>query len=79
MSENIKLSPKHGVNPTISICFYCGAEKNEIALLGKIGGKNDLEAPRKTVLNYEPCEKCAEIMAKGITLIGVKTDKTTCG
>ena len=36
MSKSIRLSPAHGVNPTIPICFWCGNEKNEIALMGKL-------------------------------------------
>lgn len=72
MSNSIKLSKKHGVNPTIPVCFFCGEPKNEIALLGKIGGRNeDLEAPKHCVLDYEPCEKCAEKMKQGVALIEV--------
>lgn len=71
MSKSIPLSPKHGVNPTMPICFFCGETKNEIALLGRIGGKQDLEAPRQILLDYEPCDKCKEIFAQGVLLIEV--------
>lgn len=74
MSNGIKLSPKHGVNPTIPVCFFCGEEKNEVALLGKIGDgrKNeDFEAPMHMVLNYEPCDKCKEQWSKGVAVIEV--------
>ena len=37
MRMALKLSPKHGLNPTISVCFWCGEEKDESALLGHIG------------------------------------------
>lgn len=67
MGKSIKLSPKHGVNPTIPVCFWCGKEKNEIALLGRIGGKEDVEAPKNMVLDFEPCDDCASKMALGIT------------
>lgn len=70
MSDSIKLSPKHGVNPTIPICFWCGEEKNEIVLMGKID-KKDSEAPRKIITDYEPCDKCKELFSKGIHVIGV--------
>lgn len=74
MGNSIKISPKYGVNPTIPICFFCREEKNEIALLGKIGGRGkDLEAPHKIILDYEPCEECKKKMATGITLIEVTT------
>ena len=68
--DSIKLSPEHGVNPTIPICFWCGKEKNEIALMGKID-KKDSEAPRHVIMDYEPCDHCKELFAKGIQVIGV--------
>lgn len=63
-SKSIKISPKYGVNPTIPVCFFCGEEKQEIALLGKL--KGDVEAPHRMCLDYEPCEKCKQIFAQGI-------------
>ena len=72
MSKNIRLSNKYGLNPTIPVCFYCGEPKDEIALLGKIGkGKEDLEAPKHMVLDYEPCENCKKRMEGRILLIEV--------
>lgn len=44
MSKGIRVSEKHGVNPSITICPICGKETS-IALLGKL--KGDKEAPRK--------------------------------
>lgn len=70
--SSIKLSPEHGVNPTIPVCFWCGEAKNEIAMLGKID-KEDSEAPKYIVLNYEPCDKCKELFSKGIHVVGVTT------
>lgn len=32
--SSVRLHPKYGVNPTIPTCFWCGKDKNEIALLG---------------------------------------------
>ena len=75
MSKSIRLSKKYGVNPTISVCFFCGEDKNEIALMGKMGGRGeDIEAPHRMVLDYEPCDCCKEKMSGGITMIGVVTD-----
>lgn len=75
MSKNsIELSPKHGLNPCIPVCFFCGKEKNEIALLGHIGDRRkgeDIPAPVNAVLNYEPCDECKEKFAKGVLLIEV--------
>lgn len=64
---SIKLSPKHGVNPTIGKCMWCGEPIGELALLGKL--KGDVEAPRYSVLSYEPCDKCKEIWKQGVALI----------
>lgn len=76
MSKSIKLSPKHGLNPCIPVCFFCGEEKKEIALFGHIGDKRkgeDYEAPMKAVLDFEPCEKCREQFSRGVLLIEVTT------
>lgn len=78
MSNSIKLSPKHGVNPCISVCFFCGKDKGEIALLGKIG-KEDHKAPMRAVLDYEPCDDCKKLMDAGITIIGVTTTPNNPG
>ena len=84
MSNSIKISPKHGVNPTLPVCFFCGKDKGEIALLGhikarkdngKIDHSSDIEAPMRMVLNYEPCDECKANMAMGTTIIEVVTKK----
>lgn len=79
MSKGIELSPKHGVNPTIPICFWCGEEKGEIALMGRVRERDphtgravkgsDIEMPRHIVLDYEPCPKCAGMFSQGVQLI----------
>lgn len=69
---SIKLSPKHGLNPTIATCFFCGKDKNELILAGKIN-RNDDEMPMRTIINYEPCDECKAKMDKGITLIEATT------
>ena len=72
MGNSIRLSPKYGVNPTIPVCFWCGEEKNEIALMGHIGDgrkHEDFEAPRYAVIDYEPCDKCRCGMAQGFTVM----------
>lgn len=84
MSKSIPISPKYGVNPTIPVCFYCGKDKNEIALLGRITEKDprtgrairgsDLEAPMRMILDYEPCDECKANFALGVALIGVSTE-----
>ena len=73
--DGIRVSPKHGLNPCIPVCFYCGEQKNEIALLGRIGdGRRgeDFEAPKNAVLDYVPCEECQKKFAEGVLIIEVK-------
>lgn len=65
----IRLSAKHGVNPSLSVCYFCGLDKNEVVLPGRLPG--DAEAPRKAVWNKEPCDQCKEYMAQGIIFVGV--------
>ena len=72
MSRSIKLSPKYGVNPTIPVCFWCGRERGEIVLMGRIGDgrKNeDFEAPKHMVLDFEPCDECKKGMERGFTVM----------
>jgi hypothetical protein len=79
MSNSIKISPKHGLNPTMPICFFCGKPTGEIVLFGRIKEKrngravanSDIKAPCCMVLNYEPCDTCKSTMSKGITIIEV--------
>ncbi len=68
--SGIKLSPNHGVNPAIPVCFWCGKPKNEIALLGKID-KQDSETPRHVIIDYDPCDTCQQLFSQGIHIIGV--------
>lgn len=77
MSKGIELSPKHGLNPTVLVCFFCGEDKNELALLGRVRSKknSDVEAPRRAVLNTEPCDKCKAHMAQGVILISVRDNE----
>ena len=81
MSKGIEISPKHGVNATIPVCFFCGKDKNMIAMLGRVRERDphtgravpgsDLEVPMKMVLDYEPCEECASKFKQGVLMIGV--------
>lgn len=69
MSKGITLSEKHGVNPGITQCFYCG-EDSGLILYGKL--KGDAEAPKRVVADYRPCTKCEELMKQGVFLIEVR-------
>jgi len=73
--NDIVLSPKHGVNPSLGVCFWCGEENGTVILPGKL--KGDVEAPRYMCIDYEPCDKCKEQRARGITMIEVKPQQDT--
>lgn len=62
----LALSPKHGVNPSIGLCFFCQKAK-EVLLFGRM--KEDAQAPHAVVTNMEPCSECADLMKQGIILI----------
>lgn len=70
---SIQVSPKYGVNPMIPRCFFCGKDKNEILLLGKL--KDDAEAPHGQIVDEVPCEQCADYMAQGVIFIEVRDNE----
>lgn len=65
----MKLSKKHGVNPSIIKCFWCNKDIG-IAMLGQID-KADSKAPDCICTSYEPCDECKEKFDHGITVMGV--------
>jgi len=69
MSRSIPLHPEHGVNPTITQCFLCGGDKNEIAMLG---ARYKEKAPMHMCIDKEPCDQCKKYMDMGVLLICVK-------
>ena len=68
MGKGIRLSKEHGVNPTKTVCFFCDNVKG-IAFLGKL--KGDAKAPAKMLIDYEPCDECAEKFKGNILWIEV--------
>lgn len=68
---DLKLSPKHGLNPVLMVCFLCNEDTGELALLGKFTD-DDSEAPRRGMLNKEPCQKCRVWMTKGVIFISTR-------
>ena len=76
MDKGIRISEKHGLNPTMGVCFYCGKHTGEIALLGRL--PDDKEAPKEMILNYSPCEECQKLFTQGVLIVEVtETDATT--
>jgi hypothetical protein len=68
MTKGTPISPKHGLNPSMLMCVWCGKEKG-IAILGRL--PDDAEAPRKIYGDIDPCDSCKEEMAQGISIIAV--------
>jgi hypothetical protein len=66
---SIRVSEKHGVNPSMDLCFFCGDTKG-LVLAGRLPG--DREAPRKAVWDKRPCDKCEGYMQQGVILIEVR-------
>ena len=67
MSKSITLSPKHGLNPSITHCECCGKEIG-IAMFGRL--KGDKEAPRDVAMGY--CEDCQKVIdQQGLMIIEV--------
>lgn len=69
----IRMSPRHGVNPSLDVCWWCHEPKG-VALLGQMkrdpeSGEIDPAAPREIVTDYQPCSGCAEHHAQGVVLV----------
>lgn len=68
MSKGIRLSEKHGLNPSITHCECCGKEIG-IALFGRLD--EDKEAPRDVAMGL--CDDCQKVVdAEGLMIIEVR-------
>jgi hypothetical protein len=75
------MSKKHGINPSMTQCFYCG-EAKDIILVGSATKKlkeagvdvsDDGKMPMLAgVFDIIPCDDCKEYMEQGIILISVR-------
>lgn len=75
--DEIRISEKHGVNPSMGTCFWCGQDDGTIILFGKLPG--DKEAPRHAIVSYEPCKKCEANFALGILLFEAREEPLLAG
>ena len=70
--DSILLSPKHGVNPSITHCECCGKEIG-IAMFGML--KGDKEAPKDVFMGL--CDDCQKVIdQKGLMIIEVRDGET---
>ena len=66
--KSITLSPKHGVNPSVTHCECCGKEIG-VALFGRL--KGDAEAPCDVAMGL--CDDCQKVIdAQGLMIIEVR-------
>jgi len=81
MSDSIRLSNAHGINPAIPKCYLCLEDKNEVILAGKMRPlkdedgyvyNSDPQAPQGAVWDMEPCDKCNTWREKGVILISTR-------
>lgn len=70
---SLRLSKKHGVNPSVELCYFCGEAKGVVLFGAAYKNKHGehAEAPREVLLSHEPCDKCREYMKHGVIFIGV--------
>lgn len=73
--DEITLSPKHGVNPSLEVCFICGEETGSVLLPGLLD-KDDSEAPRH-MMTGNVCDRCKKVMEEGVFFIEVDPARTT--
>ena len=76
---SIRLSKKHGLNPSITICFYCGKDAGIILpgakgdVMAKKMGHEDGQMPMHCgVVDMNPCSECEKHMQQGIIIIGIQ-------
>lgn len=68
MQNSIRLHPKHGLNPCLDLCFWCGEAKG-LRLLGN--SYKEMAPHDGLVFDYQPCENCLKAFDSGTALIEV--------
>ena len=78
---SIRLHSKHGLNPTMTKCFFCGESKDILLVGSKVTQFRNAGVPVSSdgkmpmnigAVGYEPCQKCKKYMDMGVILISVK-------
>ncbi len=84
---SIRLDPKHGVNPSVQVCFFCGEDAG-VVLFGALhretrrafqeqGFSEDGEAPRSVVIPGGACTKCEELLQERVLFVEVESEEKT--
>lgn len=74
MFRGIRLSNKHGVNPSVGLCYFCGKAK-DVLLFGRM--QDDAEAPHECIHDTEPCDVCKEHMKEGVFFMEARPGEGT--
>lgn len=65
--KGIVISEKHGLNPSLALCYWCGEPSGAVVLCGRL--KGDERAPATVLLDYEPCDTCRGKWGDGVVFI----------
>lgn len=55
-------------------CFWCGEDMGVTIDRRVKRGRPPIDAPKRFIAGYDPCDKCKKIFDKGIHVIGVTPD-----
>lgn len=69
MSDKMYLSAEHGLNPSLGVCWICGAENGELVLLGANKGQ---KASPKTASSA--CQRCVNTTRVGVIFVEVEDE-----
>lgn len=73
--SKIRLSKKHGVNPSIMVCPCCSKDVG-VALLGQL--PKDAEAPMH-IADSEPCKECKTLAETHLVIVSSNDGKHMTG
>ena len=81
MENSILMHKDHGLNISMSTCYFCG-EAKDLLLFGAKAPKELADDTGKMpmqigVVDDEPCPTCRKHMELGVMLIGVRNGETT--
>lgn len=74
------LHPKHGLNPTLTTCYYCnepadlllvGSQTKRFKELGLASSDGEMKM-NIGVIDARPCAKCQDYMQQGVILISMR-------
>jgi len=67
---SVRVSKKHGLNPSMEVCFWCGEHTGSVIMFGRV--KGDEEAPREAVISTIHVRHVKNIGVKELLLLSVR-------